>query len=223
MSIVVLILTAIILSQLCSAQTATLGLSDGFISFNTSTFAVQLVKDSQTLHSLRPLNNMGNFDFIPSDQMQLRQFNGNYHLGDVTYRARLVGTTSWISGDTSTSRKPVTPISATGPVLAAANLSPTLPANSLLNITRRWVLNQGVLELLFDVTNPQNSAVEVGALGAPLEFNNVSLGYKSIFASLISICRRYLQAGQLHKPMSCVVSSIPILVRTPAMSRLLRS
>jgi hypothetical protein len=31
-----------------------------------------------------------------------------------------------------------------------------------------------MLQLLFDVTNSQTSAVETGALGIPLEFNNVS-------------------------------------------------
>lgn len=153
------------------SQTATLGLGDGFLSFNTSTFAVQLVKDSQTLYSLKTIN--GSFDFVPTDQMTLRQYNGNYHLGDITFRARIVGSNSWTSGDSSASRNPVITLSASGDTLAASNLSPTLPPNSLLNVTRRWSLNGGTLELLFDVTNSKSSSVEIGALGAPLEFNNV--------------------------------------------------
>src|ERR1700761_922912 len=84
------------------AQSDTLGLTDGFISFNTSTFAVQLVKDSQTLYSLTTVN--GGFNFIPTDQMTARAGNQNYHLGDITFRARTVGSTAWISGDTSTKR-----------------------------------------------------------------------------------------------------------------------
>ena len=156
------------------AQNATLGLQDGLISFNTSEFIVHLVKDSQTVYSLQPKDSPSGFDFIPSDQMVLRQYNGNYHLGDITFRARAIGTVPWTSGDSSISRRPVIAQTPSGPTLALANLSPTLPADTLLNITRRWASNNGSLELLFDVNNPQDVSVEIGALGAPLEFNNVS-------------------------------------------------
>ncbi|KAF8203956.1 hypothetical protein BJ912DRAFT_1028539 [Pholiota molesta] len=94
---------------------APLGLADGFLSFNTSVFAVQLVKDSQTLYSLKPRVNNTAFDFIPADQM---------------------------TGDTSAARKPVVALPISGSTLAAANLSPTLPSNSLLNITRQWTLEK---------------------------------------------------------------------------------
>ncbi|GLB43575.1 hypothetical protein LshimejAT787_1400870 [Lyophyllum shimeji] len=156
---------------LAHVVTAQLGLSDGFLSFNTSTFSVQLVTDSQTLYSLKPAGS--SFDFIPGDKMSQRQNNGQYHLGDITFRARKVGSTAWVSGDTSTARRSVTPLPASGTTLAAANLAPTLPSSSLLSITRRWVLQNNVLQLLFDVTNAQTTAVEIGALGIPLEFNNI--------------------------------------------------
>lgn len=165
-----LILCIFLLSGLCYAQ---LGLGNGFMSFNTPSFAVQLVKDSQTLYSLKPTSGGGAFDFIPADKMTQRQSNGQYHLGDITFRARRVGTTAWISGDSSTARRVVSPLAASGSTFAAANLTATLPSTSLLSITRRWVLNDNQLQLLFDVTNPQTTAVEIGALGAPLEFNNV--------------------------------------------------
>lgn len=162
---------ALCLVRICTAQSGTLGLQDGFLSFDTPSFSVQLVKDSQTLYSL----NASGFDFIPADVMAQRQSNGNYHLGDLTFRARVVGSSAWTSGDTSAQRRSVAPLNTTGTTLAAANLSPTLPSNSLLNVTRRWVLSDNELELLFDVTNSQKQAVEIGALGAPLEFNNVSI------------------------------------------------
>lgn len=153
---------------------AQLGLSDGFTSFKTSAFSMQLVKDSQTLYSLTPANST--FNFIPSDKMSLRQANGRYHLGDITFRARKVGTTAWTSGDTSTSRRTVTPLAVSGNTLAAANLAPTLPSSSLLSISRRWVNQNDVIQLLFDVKNSQTVAVEIGSLGVPLEFNNVNIG-----------------------------------------------
>ncbi|KAF9266756.1 hypothetical protein L218DRAFT_748830 [Marasmius fiardii PR-910] len=149
-----------------------LGLPDGFLSFSTNSFNVQLVKDSQTLYSLKPTSG-GGPDFIPQDKMTQRQSNGQYHLGDITFRARKVGSTAWVSADSAAARRPVTALSVSGNTLAAANLAPTLPSSSLLNITRRWVRNGDQLELQFDVTNSQTVAVEIGSLGAPLEFNNI--------------------------------------------------
>ncbi|KAF7762245.1 hypothetical protein Agabi119p4_8838 [Agaricus bisporus var. burnettii] len=114
-----------------------------------------------------------NFDFIPGDKMSQREGNHRYHLGDITFRARQVGHSEWISGDSSTIRRKVTPLPVSGNTLAAANLSPTLPSESLLDITRRWVDHDGQVQLLFDIKNSQNFAVEIGSLGVPLEFNNI--------------------------------------------------
>lgn len=158
---------------------AQLGLPNGFLSFTTPTFSVQLVKDSQTLYSLKPAGST--FDFIPGDKMTQRQNNGQYHLGDITFRARKVGSTAWISGDSATTRRAVTALAVSGTTLAAANLAPTLPSTSLLSITRRWVLQNNVLQLLFDVTNSQTVAVEIGSLGIPLEFNNVCESTNALF------------------------------------------
>lgn len=151
-----------------------LGIEHGFLALSgVPSFSVQLVKDSQTMYSLKPTTG-GGPDFIPSDQMSKRQGNKQYHLGDITFRARIVGSSSWVSGDSASTRKPVTALSASGTTLAAADLAPTLPSNSPLKIIRRWVLNNSHLELQFEVTNSQSTAVEIGALGAPLEFNNAS-------------------------------------------------
>ena len=166
-----------------AGQSGTLGLQDGFFSFDTPSFSVQLVKDSQTLYSLKTKGNSSGFDFIPTDVMNQRQSNGNYHLGDITFRARVVGSSAWTSGDTAAQRRNVSALTVSGSTLAAANLLPTLPSRSLLNITRRWVLEGDQLQLLFDVTNSQMQAVEIGSLGAPLEFNNVREPVCSTFAS----------------------------------------
>lgn len=168
---------ALVLSSLWTsivlAQSDTLGLGDGFLTFNLSSVSAQIVKDSQTLYSLQPGGSA--FDFVPSDVMSQRAANGNYHLGDITFRARLVGSKAWSSGDSSAERRNLTALHVMGSTLAAANLAPTLPSKSLLNITRRWVDEDGQFQLLFDVTNSQNASVEIGALGAALEFNNVCL------------------------------------------------
>jgi len=134
----------------------------GLLSFSSASFDVQLVESSQTLYSLKPASS--SFDFVPSDMMDLRSNNGNYHLGDITFRARLVGSDTWTSADSSSSRSTVTPVNISGEEVAAADLTPTLPGNSLLSIQRRWVLTDEYLELLFDVTNTKSGAVLVDLL-----------------------------------------------------------
>ena len=151
----------------------TLGLADGFTTFSTPGFSLSIVKDSQTAYSLRPNGENSTFDFIPYDVMNKRDNDGQYHLGDVTFRARIAGTSAWQNADSSAARAKVISLPVSGDTLAAADLAPTLLSDSLLNITRRWVVKSDHLQLLFDVKNPQSSPVEVGALGAPLEFNNV--------------------------------------------------
>ena len=157
------------------AQNDVLGLADGFATFNTPSFSFSIVKDSQIAYSLRPNDETSTFDFLPYDVMSKRDANGQHHLGDITFRARVANTSAWQDIDSSTARSNVVALPVTGNTLAAANLAPTLPSNSLLNITRRWVVTDDHLQLLFDVENSQSSPVEIGSLGAPLEFNNVGL------------------------------------------------
>ncbi|KAH9855459.1 hypothetical protein C2E23DRAFT_857655 [Lenzites betulinus] len=205
------------LLRICVAQSGTLGLQDGFLSFNTSTFNVQLVKDSQTLYSLKTSSGSSpGFDFIPADVMAQRQSNGNYHLGDLTFRARVVGSSAWTSGDTSAQRRNLTPIAVSGATLAAANLSPTLPSGSLLNITRRWVLSDGDLELHFEVTNSQKQAVEIGSLGAPLEFNNIFTGRTAAQTNeLCSLFDPYIGQDAGYVQVTPLLGTLPPLLVLP--------
>ncbi|GJJ15242.1 hypothetical protein Clacol_009518 [Clathrus columnatus] len=169
---------------LAQSQVPTLGLQDGYLTFDTPSFSIQLVKDSQTLASLKPKGsasqtNNGTFDFYPLDRLVDRQYNGNYQLGDITFRVREVGksTDSWINGDSSVSRKTVSSLTSSGSTLAAASLSNTLPNNSLIDVVRRWSLNDNrVLTLEFEVSNPQNFAVEIGSMGFPIAFNTIFTG-----------------------------------------------
>lgn len=149
----------------------TLGLGNGFTTFSTPNLNLTLVSDSQTVYSLKPVGS--NFDFVPSDMMSNRQSNNQYHLGDIKYRARLDSASTWTSVDSSAARSALIPDEVSGDTLASANLAPTLNS-TLLDITRRWVVEDDVLKLLFDVSNPNGEDVIIGDIGAPLEFNNVS-------------------------------------------------
>ncbi|KAG5733784.1 hypothetical protein E4T56_gene8209 [Termitomyces sp. T112] len=198
----------------CGAFWAQLGLSHGFLNLTSPGFSIELVKDSQTLYSLRPVGS--SFDFIPGDMMAKRQSNGQYHLGDLTFRARKVGSTTWVSGDTSTARSPVTAISTSGTTLAAANLTPTLPTSSLLNITRRWIVEDNILQLLFDVTNSQTTAVEIGALGIPLEFNNIFTDRTAAQTNtLCSLFDPYIGQDAGYVQVTPLLGTLPPLVVLP--------
>ena len=73
----------------------TLGLEDGFTNFTTPSFKFSIVTDSQTAYNLRPVSETSDFDFIPYDEMTKRDADGQYHLGDILFQARTVGTSIW--------------------------------------------------------------------------------------------------------------------------------
>ena len=180
-----------------NAGPPTLGLTNGFIELETPDFKIKLVKDSQTLAALEPKGLAGYdfiprargrrepqstnvvhqaFDFTPADQLTNRQANRFYHLGDLTFRLRTNDADAWANYSTAAARHPVSALAAVAPILASADLSPTLPDTCPLQIIRTWTLENGRLVLQFDVKNKSHVPVEIGALGIPLIFNN-NAGY----------------------------------------------
>ncbi len=152
----------------------TLGIEHGFMAFDTPDFHLQLVKDSQTVAALQPVGASG-FDFTPADQLERRAGNHYFQLGDLTLRLRQ-GDGDWESYSSAAERQPVTALAASGDVLAAADLTPTLPPDCPLQITRSWCLEDGKLVLQFDLKNKSGQPVQIGSLGIPLIFNNFITG-----------------------------------------------
>lgn len=150
----------------------TLGLDQGVIELDTPDFNLKLLKASQTIAALEPKGADG-FDFTPADLLESRAADGFHHLGDLTFRARPGTTGSWQSYSTAAARKPVKALEVSEPTLAAADLSPTLPADCPLHVTRSWRLDDGKLVLQFDLKNEGGRTVQVGALGIPMIFNNI--------------------------------------------------
>ncbi|KAI8241253.1 hypothetical protein K4K55_012666 [Colletotrichum sp. SAR 10_96] len=147
-----------------------LGTNNGFVDIETSNFKARIVRDAQILASLKP--NGDDFDFLPFDILGNRSRNGQYHWGDVTYRYRTEGDNSWIDGNSAQTRKPVVTLSPNDGVLAAADLSSTLPTGPL-NVTQEWLNVDGDLALRFIFSNTGNSSIEIGSLGFPAEFNSI--------------------------------------------------
>lgn len=153
---------------------SSLHLNDGYLSFNAGQLKLKLVKSSQTVAGLLPKTTK-DFDFIPSDSLKVRSADGLYHLGDINLRLRFTDEQKWQSYSTAAKRMPVKPILMAN-TFAAADLSATLPANMPLAVKRIWEMKDGKLVLKFELKNKSNKAVEIGALGIPMIFDNILEG-----------------------------------------------
>ena len=147
-------------------------LSDGITSLSTPDLELSLVRSSQTVAALHPSQDKG-FDFTPGDLLIERSRDGYYHLGDIDLRLREGTSGEWKSYSTALARTPVTALPASGNILAAADLSPTLPPDIPLQITRSWEVDGGKLVVRFSLKNKTSQPVQIGSLGIPMVFNNV--------------------------------------------------
>jgi hypothetical protein len=147
----------------------------GTLTFDTPEFVLKLVPSSQTVAALQP-KGAGGFDFTPADRLDRRTADGFNAVGDLTLRLRRGSTGTWENYSTSAARHPVLPLATGGTILAAADLSPTLPATCPIQITRRWLLDGGKLVLRFELKNTSGGPIEIGALGMPMVFNNMLRG-----------------------------------------------
>jgi hypothetical protein len=150
-------------------------LAEGYLNFQTPELDLKLVRSSQTVAAIDPRAD-STFDYSPGDRLVYRSHNGFYQLGDIDLRLRTGNSGPWQGYSTALDRHPVKVLPASPGVLAAANLSPTLPANIPLSVTRVWAVQDGRLVLRFVLKNKTNRTVEVGSLGIPMVFNNILTG-----------------------------------------------
>ncbi|RAV27630.1 DUF5695 domain-containing protein [Sinomicrobium soli] len=153
---------------------ATLGVEKGYVETGTSTFRLRLLKTSQTVTGLSPAGEES-FDFTPGERLDIRDKDSAYHLGDINFSLKMPQG-RWQHYATAWKRKPVKSLPAEGPVLAAADLTPALPAGVPLRIKRYYEDRDGDLVLRFVITNTSGKSVEMGAFGVPLVFNNILEG-----------------------------------------------
>jgi len=153
---------------------ATIGLEQGFQEFRTPRFNLKLVKASQTLAALEPINSAG-FDFTPADRLPARAADGFYHLGDLRFTVRS-GSGEWREFSTAAARKTVLPLEVKAPDIARADLSPTLPDDCPIKVIRTWSIRDGQLALHFELINKTSAPIEIGHLGIAMVFNNIMTG-----------------------------------------------
>lgn len=157
------------------AKPVTLDLTKGYLDINTPVFRLKLVKSSQTVAGLFS-NTDKEFDYTPGEILEKRDRDGLYHLGDLNLTFRTAGVAEWRKISTASKRGAVLPLETQGQqgkVLAAADLAGTLPDHIPFVIKRYWEQIDGELVLHFTIQNKSDQAVEIGALGMPVIFNNV--------------------------------------------------
>src|SRR5690606_18650961 len=140
------------------------------------------------------------------ERLEARAKDGLYHLGDLNFRVRSDGDTAWRSFSTAAKRAPVAPLAASGYILAAADLAPTLPADVPLAVKRYWQSVDGHLVLRFELANNTAAPLEIGALGIPMIFNNIlqdkhldeAHADNVFFDPYIGQDAGYLQVSRLH-------------------------
>ena len=147
-------------------------LDQGTVNYDAPDFTLSLVRSSQTVAALKPRGADG-FDFTPGDLLTQRSQNEYFHLGDITLRLRTGDSAAWRNYSTAAARVPVRALPASAKVLASADLAPTLPSDFPLQLTRTWLVDEGKLVLRFTLNNTSPKAVQIGALGIPMIFNNV--------------------------------------------------
>ncbi|MGB6744216.1 MAG: DUF5695 domain-containing protein [Terracidiphilus sp.] len=150
-------------------------LDEGLASYKTPELMLRLVRSSGTVAGLEP-NDSDGYDFMPAELLAARSTDGYYHLGDLDLRLREAGTAEWHGYSTALERHPVHELTPDPGELRRDDLRPTLPADFPLRVTRSWAVVDGKLALRFTLKNPGQRAIEIGALGIPLIFDNVLSG-----------------------------------------------
>ncbi|HZT41038.1 MAG TPA: DUF5695 domain-containing protein [Chthonomonadaceae bacterium] len=146
-------------------------LNSGMLRLTTRSLTLQVSKATQEAFSLMPVGTR--FDFLPSDRLEGRAFDGFYQLGDIDFRTQTPGG-SWQSFSTAAHHAPVRPLPLAGGL--AADLAPSLGPGCPLQVTREWIAQDGDLVMRFVLRNPTAQPVTLGAFGAAMVVNNILTG-----------------------------------------------
>ncbi|MFD2744639.1 MULTISPECIES: DUF5695 domain-containing protein [Sphingobacterium] len=186
-------------------QPATLHVDGGEQKFALPKLKGAILQSSQTIASLQQTNGDAAFDYTPVELLHKRDRNLFYHLGDINLRIKKSTDTEWTSYSTAADRHDINALPAGQDILAAADLTPTLP-NIPVHVSRTWKRKGDDLILQFDIHNPTNQEIEIGSLGIPLPFNNNLEGknldqahaHNVFMDPYIGMDAGYMQVNHLH-------------------------
>ena len=186
-------------------------------SFTTQNWSGTFDPGSGVLRSLRPSLN-SSFDFSPSDVFANRSGIGNYHTGDITLRWRVEGRSAWDELDTAAQRaQPPVSVNGAQNLLQSSFNSLTANQSNKLDVTRIWKDVDGDLVLEVIVNNPNNeSSVEIGAFGFPIEFNNIFTGRDPIeTADKCVLVDPYIGLDAGYLQVTRLLGTGPAMIITP--------
>ncbi|MFT3998579.1 MAG: DUF5695 domain-containing protein, partial [Asticcacaulis sp.] len=176
----------------------------------TPDFMIELQESSQTLVSLAPKGVGGGFDFAPRHRFTRRLGDGCYRLGDLDLRVRAQGNSEWQDHSTAWRRAKIHPLMTPKGALASADISAALQSpqgvSLPLKVVRTWTLTQGRLCLRFTISNPTQTAIEIGGLGMAMVFDNIITGrhleeahdVASFYDPYVGLNAGYLQVCRLN-------------------------
>ncbi len=148
-------------------------LAAGRDTFDAGPFSLSLLRATGTAASLTWRES--GFDFLPSDRLNQRAGEGFVHLGDLRLSWKS-GAGDWQSATTARQRADDARVVSLSGALAAQDVSANLGNDCPLHVVREWRVENGELRLRFHLRNTSNQAVEIGALGTPMAFNNILTG-----------------------------------------------
>ena len=131
------------------AKKSTLEIDKGFLNLSTKSFELKLLKSSQTVAALSPGTDK-TFDFTPGERLSIRDKDGLYQLGDINLRVKSADG-SWKNYSTAAKRTSINALNVSGNVLAAADLSSTLPADIPLTIKSFYEEKEGNLIVIYSI------------------------------------------------------------------------
>ncbi|WP_166336830.1 DUF5695 domain-containing protein [Sphingobacterium chungjuense] len=186
-------------------QPATLHVDRGEQKFSLPKLKGAILQSSQTISSLQQTDGDAAFDYTPIELLNKRDRNLFYHLGDINLRIKKASDTEWTNYSTAADRHDIKALPTGQDILAAADLTPTLP-NIPLHVSRTWKRKGDDLILQFDIHNPSDQAIEIGSLGIPLPFNNNLDGknldqahaHNVFMDPYIGMDAGYMQVNHLH-------------------------
>ena len=139
--------------------------------YGVGAFRVELRRDTQTLARLSPAAEPG-FSFVPTAREPERAGDGYNHIGDLNLRVRSPGG-AWRDFASAHARRPIRPLPAGGPTIAAADITASMGTDAPFRVERRWTNEGGALGLSFRIANTGGTPLEIGALGMPMVFDNI--------------------------------------------------
>ncbi|MDE1155500.1 MAG: DUF5695 domain-containing protein [Acidobacteriaceae bacterium] len=135
-----------------------------------SMLSLSLLRSSGTVAKLTTTADPS-FDYTQGDRLKERSADTFYHLGDLDLRLRSEGETEWKDYSTAYRRKPVQ-VTRVDEKHFVANLAPTLPGDTPLEVMRSWEVTPAGLRLSYTLLNKSDKPVHIGGLGIPMVFNN---------------------------------------------------